>query len=69
MSITDASKKVNPEDSDGSEFQQILCIYYPTQLSEFLIKVLMDSSSKANAMHLSFIMKLGVCIYETDMGA
>lgn len=68
--MTKGNKDTNPETSERSELQRILCIHYFAQFDEFLIKVLIDSGSEANIMQLSFAKKLGLCIVcKTDVGA
>lgn len=67
--MTETNKKVNPEALKESDLQWILCIYYSAQFGKYFIKILIDSASKIITMQPSFMKKLGLCIYKTNMGA
>lgn len=47
--LIEAINKINLETQE-SEIQWVLCIYYPTQLGEFSIETLIDLDSEVNAM-------------------
>lgn len=51
--------------------KKILCIYYPLyfQKNIVVIKTLLDSNSKINAIMLAYASKLGLQVYRTNVGA
>lgn len=53
---------------NGLSFSKSQCIYYFTQLNEFIVETFIDSSSKINSMQPIFAKKLGLCICKNDMG-
>lgn len=53
---------------EESELWQILYIHYLVQFSKFAIEVFINSNNKVNAMQQSFVKKLGLCIYKTNIG-
>lgn len=67
--MTKAGKKANQEVLEGFELQQIPCIYYLAQLSEFSIEVLINSGNKVNAIQSSLVRKLDLCICKTEVDA
>lgn len=57
----EASKKADSKVEKRSELYGILYIHNSAQFSEFFVKTLIDSGSKANVIQPSFVRKLGFC--------
>lgn len=66
--MTGASKKANPEAIERSELQQLLCLYYLAQFSEFYIEAFINSGGEINVIQPCFLRKVGLYICETDVG-
>ena len=52
--------------------ERVSCIHYPVQFKDTdkaPVQALIDSGSKVNAMHLSFVKQLGLPIRPIDVGA
>lgn len=69
VSITEASKKVEPKIQERYELQQLLCIHYLAQFIEFPVEAFINSGSKDNVMQPSFVKKLGLYIHKIDLDA
>lgn len=67
--MTKASKEADPKISEEFELQQILCIHYLDQFSQFFVEALIDSSSMVHIIQASFAKKSGFCIYKTNVKA
>ena len=66
-SLTETSKE------DDVVLECVFCIYYPIQFrkdaNETQVQALIDSKNEVNAIHLTFVKKLGVPIRAIDVGA
>lgn len=55
-------------DQPISDLPLVPCIWYFTQFSQYLIKTLISSDNKVNAMQPSFVSQIGFHIWKTDIG-
>lgn len=66
--MTKASKKTNFKAPGGSELQRIPYTNYSAQFDEFLVKALIKSNDKLNAMQSSFVIKVRLQISQMNVG-
>ena len=61
--MTETSKK------DDMALQRVSCIHYLIWFKKKEVQALIDSSSEVNAMILAYVLRLGLRVYHTNVGA